>query len=368
VARFASTGGWGQIYVSNSTTTVDLGADTGIGYTGTNSAGDFDIRTGATPRIRLQDGTGHVGIGTTTPRQRLDVAGNVAVSGPLGVVADGADRPLITRAWNVFTSGNYQNAGRWGVFMEPNALTFGVPDNGNGRRFQWVRYAANSTITNQLMSLSQAGDLAVAGNVGIGTTTPTQNLDVAGAARVQEAVFARALTGMEYEYDIGPSPDGDNQNHIVQCTTGWAIVSVNVYASNKLDGYLTINCANLTGLVNTSSGGTWRYGPGTGADNQEHEASCNAGEVATGWRITATGTYLDGNVGLLCRPLAAGYTRGGQYLSANTIGTLSGSNGLDNQYHSGMCMPGSFLTSIRLYAGTQLEALTDVYCATIRSN
>jgi hypothetical protein len=124
------------------------------------------VGNGGTSGLRISSG-GLVGIGTATPRQTLDVAGNVAVSGPLGVVADGVDRPIITRAWDAFTSGNYQSAGCWGMFMEPNALTFGVPDNGGGRRFQWVRYAANSTITNQLMSLSQTGDLSVAGNVAV---------------------------------------------------------------------------------------------------------------------------------------------------------------------------------------------------------
>ncbi|MBG8555407.1 tail fiber domain-containing protein [Hymenobacter guriensis] len=101
------------------------------------------------------------------------VGGNAFVNGGLGVVLNQQDRPLITRSWDSFASGTYQGAGRWGLFMESQALTFGVPALAN-KRFQWVTYNDNSGIAGTLMTLSQAGQLGV----GTGTTGPTTTLDV----------------------------------------------------------------------------------------------------------------------------------------------------------------------------------------------
>ncbi|MDQ2768985.1 MAG: tail fiber domain-containing protein [Bacteroidota bacterium] len=130
------------------------------------------------------DGNGNFGLNTNNPGQRLDVngnanvsgntttGGNASVNGPLGVVLNGQDRPLITRGYDVFGSGSYQGAGRWGLFMEPSTLTFGVPAIA-GKNFQWATYNANSTLAATLMLLNQSGQL------GIGTTTgPATTLDV----------------------------------------------------------------------------------------------------------------------------------------------------------------------------------------------
>lgn len=131
----------------------------------------FDVSTGAqaaagTSLLTVKAG-GNVGVGVVAPTQRLHLNGNLRLDGSaLGVLLNGADRPLITRGWDAFASGNYQGSGRWGLFMEPNTLTFGIPDNATGRQFQWVRYADNSTVTDRLMTLTQTGRL------GLGTADP----------------------------------------------------------------------------------------------------------------------------------------------------------------------------------------------------
>ncbi len=201
-----------------------------------------------------------------------------------------------------------------------------------------------------------------AGNVGIGTTTPAVPLDVSGDVRVSQTVFARTITGMDYETQTGPDFAADNQVHTVSCSAGWAVTSFRVYASTHLDGYMKINCLRLsTGMLGA---GTWRSGPGTRADNQSHTISCNANEVATGWRATATSDFLDGDVGLLCRPLLAGYHLGSVFEVTDVQGTLL-TGGLDYQYQGGTCPAGTFLTGMILYAGSQLEAVKHVYCAPI---
>jgi|GEM_PF-6928722 len=115
--------------------------------------------------------SGSVGIGTNNPGQLLDVRGNIAATGPLGVILNSQDRPLITRGFDAFATGNYAGIGRWGVFMEPNNLTFGVP-NLTGKQFQWATYADNSTVAQTLMALTQEDFL------GIGTAAPFGKLHV----------------------------------------------------------------------------------------------------------------------------------------------------------------------------------------------
>jgi hypothetical protein len=78
--------------------------------------------------------TNNVLIGTTTDTgsdRRLQVSGNLFVDDNAttgnGVQLKNADRPLITRGWDAFTSGNKTGVGRWGVYMESAELFLGSP-------------------------------------------------------------------------------------------------------------------------------------------------------------------------------------------------------------------------------------------------
>jgi hypothetical protein len=162
------------------------------------------LGTAGTERLRVLAG-GNVGIGRTDPQQQLHVAGNIAADGPLGVVLAAANRPLITRSWDAFTSGIYQGLGRWGVFMEPNALTFGVPNIAN-KRFQWVRYADNSTVASTLMTLTQDGNLQLAGSYGY-SAAQTRTYTVGPGAFVS-ADPSTSQAGTLYGNSNGPIPVG----------------------------------------------------------------------------------------------------------------------------------------------------------------
>ena len=70
-----------------------------------------------------------------------------------GVILDAQDRPIITRGWDAFATGNYKGLGRWGLFMEPSSLTLGIPaTNATLKRFQWATYKDDSSIEQQLMT------------------------------------------------------------------------------------------------------------------------------------------------------------------------------------------------------------------------
>jgi hypothetical protein len=124
-------------------------------FVGTTDAQDLVLRTNNTEKLRL------------------DIDGTQFATSAKGIVLNQANAPLITRGWDQFTSGAYSGLGRWGLFMEANTLTFGVPALG-GKQFQWVSYDAASARSATFMTLSQEGRL------GIGTT-PALTLDALGA-------------------------------------------------------------------------------------------------------------------------------------------------------------------------------------------
>src|SRR5205814_2852174 len=97
-------GGASYVTASDGTRTTFLGADaSGSGIVGTLSNSDLVLRSNNTERIRIL-ASGNVGMGTTTPSQKLDVYGNVNVSGPAG-------------SGNIYVSGNinakYQDVAEW---------------------------------------------------------------------------------------------------------------------------------------------------------------------------------------------------------------------------------------------------------------
>ncbi|GAA4349143.1 hypothetical protein GCM10023185_05620 [Hymenobacter saemangeumensis] len=136
---------------------------------GLTAASELWLKTSGAAQVLL-DSAGRMGLGLY-PAHRLHVQGAIAANTNQGIILDAQDRPIITRGWNPFTSGNYAGLGRWGLFMEPNTLTFGVPTVAN-RQFQWATYNDNSTIDNRLMTLTQSGFL------GLGTPTPGTRLDI----------------------------------------------------------------------------------------------------------------------------------------------------------------------------------------------
>ena len=120
--------------------------------------GDFGIQqsttqTGSTYQTRLYiDNVGNVGIGTTSPTQKLDVSG-------------------IIRANNgtIFA----QASGTEGSGYQLSAITMGYDSTNN---IGWITAGGTSSRTN--LSLQYGG-----GNVGIGTISPTAKLEVNGAVK-----------------------------------------------------------------------------------------------------------------------------------------------------------------------------------------
>jgi hypothetical protein len=140
---------------------------------GANAGSDFAVRaysdagTLLTTPLFIQRSTSNVGIGTTTPSQKLQVIGTVAAQ--IGV--DGSDATGI----RIYGSGTSKRVDFTAADGSVNERISGIGTGGIGT----MTFAVN----NNVGVLTENMRITEAGNVGIGTTTPAQKLDVAGRIR-----------------------------------------------------------------------------------------------------------------------------------------------------------------------------------------
>jgi len=125
---------------------------TGVIFSNTGSMG-----VGGAPASAKLYVNGNVGIGTTTPTQKLDVVGNIKLTG----VGNGI----------TFPDGTTQTTASIGSVT------------GTGTTNNLPVWSSATALGNSVITQSS-------GSIGIGTTTPTAKLDVAGNARVSGSVNA----------------------------------------------------------------------------------------------------------------------------------------------------------------------------------
>jgi hypothetical protein len=171
-----SEGTSGQVLTSTGAGTAWVSGGGGISGSGTTNYVTKWTGSSAVGDSSIYD-NGNVGIGTTAPTQKLQVDGNVYVNDDgatgNGIMLRGADRPLIARGWDLFTSGNKLGVGRWGVYMESGELFIGAPGTDYGN--------ALITLGGWLVNGTREPNLTLNNStqrVGIGTTAPTCKLTV----------------------------------------------------------------------------------------------------------------------------------------------------------------------------------------------
>jgi hypothetical protein len=141
---------------------------------------------------------GHrVGINTREPKDHLHVVGNVLVddSGK-GIQLSAADRPMITRGFDRFESGKYDGIGRWGVFMEPSAMTFGIPRRA-GKKFVFKAFGDNSEGV-VLLQLDADGTLRYRQLAAMSSRTIKE--DIVSLSHAEAVELFRGLRPVKFQY------------------------------------------------------------------------------------------------------------------------------------------------------------------------
>ena len=188
-----------------------------------NNTSIFSFNAGNSTRLVIAGATGNVGIGTTAPGAKLTIGPSFATTNGFTIdTSDGSHSQIIARktssktafgvlAWDtsVFLSaGIYYEGGDWvqGNHNGTNQLFTFTPGSGvrwyasNNGSASWnvsndVQLWDDAAIWTSLVRSTRAGNsYFTGGNVGIGTTSPSQKLDVAGIAKANSFLAANSST------------------------------------------------------------------------------------------------------------------------------------------------------------------------------
>ena len=155
----------------------------------------------ASERMRVTS-TGNVGIGTTSPTRKLNVNGNVGINNQLLLDSANYGEHLVIRR---------------GIYGYDTIVTGTRIDYSPTASTNTFKFLADLQTTGQL---NVTGNAVVNGNVGIGTTSPAEKLEVAGSVRVGNMKFEPTNAGRV----------GFNRN-----TSNGAIYNSN-YAASQING------------------------------------------------------------------------------------------------------------------------------------
>lgn len=168
---------------------------------GTNDANNLQLETGGTTKLTIQNSTGNVGIGTTAPGAKLDVAGTTGLTfavGSTGLVSVGTrgtsggslfvNTPSLNSSFGsgLGIDGSYTNPGGIGTSVV-NDKALGV-SSGGGYGSDLAFSTTNNTTLSEVMRLTKSG------NVGIGTTAPTAKLEVSDIGNKTNGILSLQST------------------------------------------------------------------------------------------------------------------------------------------------------------------------------
>ncbi len=362
----------------------------GIALRAAGSSSDIAFSTGgdATSNVRMKiTSGGNVGIGTTTPTEALDVAGNIHASGtihsgnsviidgttatrtitsdatmnvsttsgnlsllPAGNVGIGTSSPSSTLdvAGTLNTSGNASFGGTVGVTGTVTASAFS--GDGSGLSNLTIpagsgHYIQNGSTLQTSATFNIDGNGYIGGSVGIGTTTPSASLEIAGSLLASGTSGATPVSGAGTRMMWVPAKAAFRAGEVTgtqwdNANIGTASFAVGHGAKASGDyssatGYLTLASGQYSTAAGHTSVASGANSTALGYTAQATGYSSSAlGEftVASGNDATALGAYTtaDGS-----HSTALGYTastNGNDYSFVYGDGSATTNNDATNQF------------------------------------
>ena len=251
------------------------------------------------------------------------------VSDALGYRTPALDRPLVTKLFNAFTSGTYNGAGRWGLFMEPSRIALGYPAE-TGNTPTVIRYNADSSIANEWPILHQ-------GNVGT-FALPIGGGTLSGALAGTSAAFSSVSVGGNAVWHAGNFNPASYQ----LASTAWNTGNFNPAS------YAALSAAAFSGAVSASSlSAPTLTATGSGAFSGFQQRDNTS--ITWGWYATAGNMFMWNGTTSPVSISSTGFISAGAASFAGTVAAVAFSGSTVNV--SGAVLAGTSVNASGLVYG-----------------